>query len=81
MFKSFFYRAEVEETVWANIDIPTKTYTIHKDCNYVARKRETQLKGIERLKRDGGWLSFKSRQKAKKHRKNDYANFKIVEHC
>lgn len=43
--------------VWMNIDKPIKKCTIHQDssCTYVKNKKETQYKGIEELKRDGGW--------------------------
>lgn len=44
---------------WVNIDTPAKTCTMHtSECVDVKRKRETKLKGIGLLKRDGGWLSF-----------------------
>ena len=44
---------------WVNIDTPTKTCTMHTaDCISTKTKRETKLKGVGLLKRDGGWLSF-----------------------
>ena len=44
---------------WINVDIPRKTCIMHTDdCIYTKRMRETKLKGLGVLKRDGGWLSF-----------------------
>lgn len=56
--------------IWVNIDKPTKKITIHTDpnCIYIP-KGETPYKGIERLKRDGGWLSFSTLSEAQ-----DYCN-------
>lgn len=53
--------------IWVNVDKPTKKLTIHTDpsCEYVLNKRETNCKGIEEMKRDGGWVSFDSLEKAK----------------
>jgi hypothetical protein len=46
-------------TFWLNIDKPTKRCTIHrKGCIYERNKKETPLKGINKLKQDGGWLPF-----------------------
>ena len=53
--------------IWVNVDKPTKKLTIHTDpsCEYVLNKRETNCKGIEEMKRDGGWVSFDNLEKAK----------------
>ena len=58
MFKLF------QENVWVNIDIPTKKFTIHTNCQYTDRKKETLYKGIENLKRDGGWLEVRGKERA-----------------
>ena len=52
--------------VWVNIDKPTKKITIHtnENCTYVVDKKETPYKGIEELKRDGGWISFNGEDEA-----------------
>jgi len=46
--------------LWVNIDIPLKRCTFHgcPSCIYVLKKKETDYKGIGRLKRDGGWIGF-----------------------
>jgi len=53
--------------IWVNVDRPTRKLTIHTNpkCEYVLNKRETNCKGIEEMKRDGGWVSFDSLEKAK----------------
>jgi len=46
--------------VWINVDKPTKKCTIHTnpDCKYVVSKKETPYKGVNVLKRDGGWVQY-----------------------
>ena len=52
--------------VWVNVDKPTKKLTMHTNlsCIYVLKKKETPFKGIEELKRDGGWFSFNNEDEA-----------------
>ena len=52
--------------VWVNIDKPTKKITIHtnENCTYVIDKKETPCKVIEKLKRDGGRISFNGEDEA-----------------
>jgi hypothetical protein len=52
--------------IWVNVDKPTKKLTIHTNlsCVYVLDKKETPYKGIEELKRDGGWISFNDEDEA-----------------
>ncbi len=46
---------------WMNVDHPWNRCTLHRSgCRHEQAKRETSYKGIEYLKRDGGWLSFPS---------------------
>ena len=53
------YCAKEMKMFWVSVDIPTKTCIMHTDdCIYTKRMRETKLKGVGVLKRDGGWLSF-----------------------
>ncbi len=50
---------------WINVDYPWNRCTLHRrGCRYEQAKRETPYKGIEHLKRDGGWLSFSSTRDA-----------------
>lgn len=70
-----------KQVVWMNIDIPTKKCTIHSDCVYVDKKSETKYKGILKLKRDGGWLKFKSKNDAKAYYEENYHTYQLIEHC
>ena len=46
---------------WVNVDKPTKRCVIHREeCRYEQAKSGTPLKGINELKRDGGWIPFNS---------------------
>lgn len=51
---------------WLNIDIPTRNWRLHKDnCRRSRGKYKTALKGVGNLRRDGGWLEFKTEQERK----------------
>lgn len=67
--------------IWMNIDIPTKICTIHSNCSYVERKKETLFKGIHELKRDGGWKSFNSKEEAISYHTEKYLDYKLIVHC
>lgn len=52
-------------TYWLNVDNPTKIARLHrKGCRHELAKRETSFKGINQLKKDGGWLHFERRAQA-----------------
>ncbi len=63
--------------VWLNIDKPCKRCTIHiEPCRYVSYyvkgEGNPQLKGIDKVERDGGWLSFSSIGEAEDCWKQDW---------
>ena len=59
---------------WANIDVPTKSYKIHKvTCRY-CQPVETPLKGVNFLKIDGGWIKFDDKKEVKQHWKKNHRN-------
>ncbi len=50
---------------WLNIDLPTSDAKLHvKSCRHVAAIDPTPLKGVGKLKRDGGWMVFETEQEA-----------------
>lgn len=62
-----------EEVYWMNVDVPTQKCTIHRiGCEHELRKYETNKKGIEKIKENGGWLSFQSLPAAEMHYRNHY---------
>lgn len=69
--------------VWVNIDIPTKQYVIHAvhSCHYVSRQSESPYKGINELKRDGGWVSFDSKSNALSRHGKQFSDYELIEHC
>lgn len=71
------------QTIWIYIDIPAKTCTIHADpkCPYVQNKAETKYRGVDRLKRDGGWLQFKHIREAREYYLARFDRFEWKEHC
>jgi len=76
------FMVNVDAMIWVNIDKPTKKCTIHnKDCTFAKNKEETKLKGIGSLKRDGGWLSFKTEDAAENYCQENYNNYYISKHC
>lgn len=72
-----------DQPVWINIDIPIKGCTLHTNlhCNYVENKKESLYKGIETLRRDGGWLMFENPKEAYRFCHDQYPNYKLVDHC
>lgn len=72
-----------DQTIWLNIDIPLKRCTVHGDpkCPYVQNMVETRYKGIDRLKRDGGWLRFGHIREAREFHLARYDQFQWREHC
>ena len=68
--------------VWLNVDKPTKRCTLHTDnrCTYL-QKRETLYKGLESLKRDGGWLSFADPKLAELYHQSNLAEYEFSDHC
>lgn len=69
--------------VWLNIDKPTKKCTIHgsPNCIYVTGKAETPNKGIDELKRDGGWLRFHNEYKAADYQQLHFPDYNLHKHC
>lgn len=69
--------------VWINIDIPLKTCTVHSEpyCIYVEQKKESPFKGIETLRRDGGWLKFENMEDVTRFCINQYPQYKRIDHC
>jgi hypothetical protein len=67
--------------VFINIDIPTKKFTIHHQCAYTKKLKETPLKGVGQLKRDGGWLQIDGLKKAESLFEESYMDFTLITHC
>ncbi len=72
-----------EDYIWINIDIPEKSCTVHSDpnCIYVVQKKESPFKGIETLRRDGGWLRFENMEDVTRFCLDQYLQFKRIDHC
>lgn len=74
-----------KETVWVEVDIPTKTCTIHAnlECMYSIEKKETDTKGLNESKADGGWFSFGNMDEAENYCLNlkDEKGFKTIHWC
>ena len=68
---------------WMNVDKPLKSCTYHSDegCTYILKKGETSLKGVDELKRDGGWIEFSSYLEARKFYSEHFPSFKLINHC
>lgn len=53
---------------WLNVDFPTSVAVLHMSkCRHTDDIAATGLKGIGRLKRDGGWVPFESREEAENY--------------
>lgn len=61
---------------WVNVDFPTGSYKLHRtDCRH-CNSTETTLKGVKRLKSDGGWLEYSNKQEASDHWRLHHSNLK-----
>jgi hypothetical protein len=72
-----------DNPAWLNIDIPSKVCTVHSilQCTYVGQKKETPFKGIDLLRRDGGWLRFDNLEEANRFCRDQYSVYKLFVHC
>ena len=51
---------------WLNVDIPTRDAKLHgSSCRHAAVISPTELKGVGKLKADGGWMVFETEQEAR----------------
>lgn len=67
---------------WVNVDKPTRMCTIHGGgCTYEENKSETPLKGVGQLRRDGGWLSFGTREDVEEYCRVNWKGFNVRRHC
>lgn len=59
---------------WVNIDIPMQMFTVHRsDCYY--KPKPSQNKGINKIERNGGWMSFDDVLAVKKFYDREYSTF------
>ncbi|MBD3182498.1 hypothetical protein GF312_09415 [Candidatus Poribacteria bacterium] len=66
---------------WVNIDKPDRKCTIHRNCAWVDKIKETPFKGIGEIKRDGGWRSFETETDSENYCKDFFGNYRIIKHC
>ena len=69
--------------VWTNFDIATKSLTIHQNagCKHVFERSETPLKGLDELKRDGGWIQFEKYLQAHEFCTENFMDSRLVQCC
>lgn len=69
--------------IWLNVDKPTKLCTLHTDgrCTKWQKNRETQFKGLGKLKYNGGWLNFVSAEQAMLYYQSDFPEYEFIDHC
>jgi len=69
--------------VWTNFDIATKSLTIHRNagCKHVFERSETPLKGLDELKRDGGFIGFAKYLEAREFYSEHFGGFRLVQYC
>jgi hypothetical protein len=70
-----------KESIWINIDVPTKKFTLHHHCQFTEKIKETPYKGVKTLKRDDGWLEVDNMNAAENLFDNSYSQFAFVNHC
>ncbi|MCW4048621.1 MAG: hypothetical protein NWE89_02685 [Candidatus Bathyarchaeota archaeon] len=60
---------------WLNIDKSSKTTKLHKDPCRFCKPHNQSNKGINGLKRLGGWFRFKTIAEAKTYHKNHHPEY------
>ena len=56
---------------WLNVDLPTSLACLHMNsCRHARDISPTELKGVGRMKRDGGWTPFESPHEAQAYIEN-----------
>ena len=67
--------------LWMNIDKVFRTCVIHRDeCPWVrwVMNNKPQFKGINEMKRDGGWFSFSSLREAESRWRDEWESKEYV---
>jgi hypothetical protein len=59
---------------WLNVDNPTKMWKLHKESCRYGEPHDTSLKGIGKMKQDGGWFKFDSYGEAYKFYQKNGSN-------
>ena len=69
--------------IWLNVDKLTRKCTLHTDgsCLYWQKRRKSQLKGLGKLKHEGGWLNFFSTEQAMLYYQNNFPDYEFIDHC
>ena len=69
--------------IWLNLDKSTKKCTIHTNikCRYILNKKETRLKGINTIKKDGGWISFPDLSSTEEFCMSEYIGYSMSNCC
>jgi hypothetical protein len=63
--------------LWINVDRSTGAWKLHKELCRYCNPKESKNKGLEELKKDGGWIQADSYKSAYElfrtnHRENEY---------
>lgn len=76
-----FNFSKIKEEIWVNIDIPTKTLTLHQNCVYIDKMKESNFKGIGTIKRDGGWIKKNRLKEIRILHEEKYPDYTMKSHC
>ncbi|TYR73429.1 hypothetical protein FZC79_18470 [Rossellomorea vietnamensis] len=63
--------------IWMNSDKATKKCKVHTQIAYTYIKKETDLKRVGKLKRDGGWLPFENHQETWHLQQMEFPSYKL----
>jgi len=68
---------------WLDVDKPTKTATVHRDECVHAVPGGGEQKGVNEMRRDGGWFSFDSVGEAMRFHKEQQLTGRVImcSHC
>lgn len=66
---------------WVNVNKTTGVWKLHKESCRFCNPHETSLKGINQMKKDGGWFEFKSYQSAYEVFQTDHIHLEYWQPC
>ncbi|MGE5372662.1 MAG: hypothetical protein ACM3QZ_11800 [Solirubrobacterales bacterium] len=69
--------------VWLDVDTASGICTIHgnQNCCIAGSREETPVKGVGRLRDEGGWMVFRARDEATEYCKRNFPGYNVTVCC
>ena len=82
-FYLVFYRSPTKflSVFWLNVDKQQGAWKLHKEACRFCKPVESSQKGVNHMKKRGGWFQFESFQNAYEFYKTDHNNLEYWQPC